>query len=96
MTWHERIRAARERGDLFTPEDYRAASDWPTCACGEQDPRVPRFPCPPCPEDRELYELGCEFKDAVGADDVDKAKRLLARIEARAAEVVAGVEAEEK
>lgn len=32
--WRERIAAARERG-AFTPEDYEAIQDYPTCMVGE-------------------------------------------------------------
>lgn len=86
MNWHKRIAAARKRG-RFTGDDEQLAGDWVTCACGEQDQRIPRHQVS-CPKDAYLGRLGCSFSDAVKMNDYDGADRLLAAIERRAAEVL--------
>jgi hypothetical protein len=57
--WHERIQEAEERGG-FTGGDYDLANSWTTCACGEQDPRIPRYGCAALPEETEemMMEAG--------------------------------------
>jgi hypothetical protein len=88
-TWIDRIAAAEQRG-RFKQEDIDAAADWVTCGCGEQDPRIPRNahgePC-----DFALAFLGRKFFDMVDAQAVSEARALLGEIEARAAELLAGV-----
>lgn len=89
MNWHERIKAARERG-AFTEGDCKLAREWPTCACGEQDPRIPRNKSG-SPKDDELSDLGNDFTSAIYWSDFPRARRILAQIERRAAEVLAEV-----
>ena len=102
MNWFERIAAAQERG-YFTALDKDLANDWVTCACGEQDPQIPRYkvhtlaPRPgrisTCsrraePVDQPLFELGLAFAEHVEANDFTMASEVLAAIEQRAAEVL--------
>jgi len=89
MNWHKRIDAAEKRG-RFTEDDKHRADNWVTCACGEQDKRIPRFMGEPT--DEGLQHLGYQFSGAIGATDFGKARTTLARIERRAAKVLAGLE----
>jgi hypothetical protein len=87
MTWRKRIAAARQRGG-FTREDKDLAFNWVTCACGEQDPLIPRiYGCKPL--DDQLDRLGYLFYDSVALSRFDRAEELLAQIEQRAAQLVA-------
>lgn len=91
MNWHQRIAAARERG-TFLARDTKLAGDWATCACGEQDPRIPRYAAlddSPAPLDDELENLGLDFLTAVEENSFDEAESVLARIEHRATEILA-------
>lgn len=89
MNWHQRIAEARERGH-FTGDDLAAARSWVTCACGEQDQRIPRHYYG-WPLDAELDNVGCRFSNAVDDGDFDEAASLLDAIDRRAAEVLAEV-----
>jgi hypothetical protein len=70
-----------------------AAFSWVTCACGQQDERIPRIETPDeesdfalpmgAPKDKVLRELGNFFYDAVRDSHWSEAKRLLAQIETR-------------
>lgn len=94
MTWWKRIAEARARGSRNN-KDIKLAGNWVTCACGEQDVRIPRgigcgcSCCKNMPEDTVLQELGGRFAVAVYANDFDEATRLLAAIEGRAAVILA-------
>lgn len=93
MTWHERIDAAEKRG-WFDSHDRFASGCWVTCACGEQDPRIPRTVNKISgerskPLDKQLANLGYKFDDKVQADDFRAARLTLAAIEKRAAEILA-------
>lgn len=99
LPWHERIALARIRGE-FTDEDVHLASDWTTCACGEQDERIPRawvlrggFP-EMAPADQLLRDLGGLFYEAVDFDRFDDAEDLLRRIEIRSSEILIAVSTE--
>jgi hypothetical protein len=85
--WRKRIPAARARG-RFTAADNVAAGEWPDCACGQQDARIPRNERG-MPLDETLCRLGVKFCVAVGKNDFDKSASLLAQIEGRAAEIIA-------
>jgi hypothetical protein len=94
--WTRVIAQARERKKkglpAFTEAQKGLAGSWVTCACGKQDPRIPRIG-PGKPFDSILSMLGGEFDAAVAlGDDPDMAAQLLHRIEQRAAEVLAEVE----
>ena len=86
LYWHQAILAARQNGkfDLF---DRFRASQWTTCACSQQDPRIPRK-AGNRPEDQILASLGVAFQIAVNDNDPDKAESTLAAIEKRAAEIL--------
>lgn len=68
---------------------WARASCWVTCACGKQDPRIPRGSIG-APIDEGLRKLGEAFPIAVGARDVPLARNILIQIEKRAAELLAG------
>lgn len=75
---------ARLGGDLFTDAQRNAAMNWPDCACGVQDKRIPRSYLGD-PEDDILAALGGEFSDAVLGNNPSKAASLLKKIEKRSA-----------
>lgn len=89
-------------GDADTLEALHTLSaDWVTCACGKQDPRIPRHEAG-APKDALLSTLGVEFCGAIGAlrmnryrerhhEFVNKAINCLQRIERRAKEVLAAI-----
>ena len=94
------IRMARGEAP-FTMSEVRAAGNWPTCACGTADPRIPRDGGE-CPQDDELTGLGIAFLDEVrGANQdfydgaielaqehVNEAKGIMAHIVERAEIVI--------
>lgn len=90
MNWHERIERAREAG-WFSNDDWRLARNYVTCACGEQDPRIPRNELTGQPIDDELAILGMDFYDNVTDGEIDRAGEVLAKIEIRAAEILEGM-----
>lgn len=89
--WSDRIAEARQRGK-FTADDVVLARSWVTCACGEQDQRIPRLKdtggVTDEPVDDRLSVLGTYFFNYVTDNDIDRADKTLALIEARAAEVL--------
>ncbi len=92
--WERRIAEAKRRG-RFTEEDRALAAKWVTCACGEQDSRIPRRPDsdsplggPYEPKDARLRALGNEFYLAVDIDDFRTAGAVLEKIELRAFQVL--------
>ena len=94
-TWWKRIEKAEARG-CFTEYDIEAARDWVTCACGEQDPRIPRWPGYEVPKDPYLKRFGELFYEAVQRGTPDEARGILAKIERRATEVLAALPPEAK
>jgi hypothetical protein len=99
MTWWDRIKTAEKRfidkdaGYVFTDEDRLAAGDWVTCACGEQNARIPREPgSKGRPADDDLAYLGMDFYSAVTRQDPFGARAVLVKIEHRAAEILAELE----
>jgi hypothetical protein len=87
MTWYERIEAAEQRGG-FTKEDWDLAGGWATCACGEQDEWIPRN-AEGKPKDDELRKHGLAFLECVSDNYFVGAREAMARIEQRAAIVLA-------
>jgi hypothetical protein len=65
----------------------RNAGYWPECACGKQDPRIPRN-SNGSPKDAELFILGLSFSTAVNVGDYRRAEYLLTQIEKRAQEIL--------
>lgn len=90
MNWIERINRAEEANSGFTFADRVDATDWVTCACGEQDPRIPREESG-APEDEQLLDLGVGFAEAVQDDDWALAREILFEIEERVAVILASV-----
>jgi hypothetical protein len=64
------------------------ASSWKTCAVGNQDARLLRTGRG-VPHDYELFLLGARFSTEVCRHDFEKAQETLARIEARAGQLLA-------
>ena len=96
LTWKTRIDRARARYKRpgrkvgFTSRDFIDAGGWETCACGRLDPRIlPRLDR--APRDDQLWRLGCASHDSVRGDYFDLADIQLAKIDARAAVVLAQV-----
>ena len=96
--WGQRIIAAEERGN-FTLEDSYDSGDWTTCACGTQDPRIPRG-VRGTPLDEVLLDGGLVFSKLIDVyedgsnwefDFVEAAKTLIT-IEKRAAEIIVELE----
>lgn len=103
--WNLRIAVAKEMKDRtgtgFTSDDEGKAQMWYDCACGNQDPRIPRYtaeeiekldkthPVNNCsigaPKDRILARLGLQFADQVSEDNVNGASDTLDKIERRSA-----------
>lgn len=80
LNWHLRIERARKNG--FSAQDEEDSAQWPDCACGEQDSRIPRNP-DGSPEDLELLDLGINFVQAVQNGWVNSALEILELIEDR-------------
>lgn len=105
--WDLRISVAEEIAKrfpdepAFTREDIGKAYDWVDCACGKQDPRIPRYSQEEwlrlekthpnnnkytnAPKDRVLFNLGMQFAEAVENDEVSVARIILDKIERRSA-----------
>ncbi len=90
--WGERIIAAEDAGRTVpTQEELRDSAEWMTCACGMQDPRIPRDK-EGRPNDTELRELGGQFYGCwFEPTEFVKAAQTLIAIEKRAGEVLAEV-----
>lgn len=86
VSWRTRIALAKQRG-FFNKADYRDASSWPDCACGEQNPFIPRK-ADGEPLDPELRELGVAFALAVKDNDFKGARTALEAVEVRAQVVI--------
>lgn len=84
ITWWHRIGDAI-LNDGFTDVDKHMAASWVTCACGEQDARIPRDEVDGEPLDADLAELGYRFYMCVEDDRYAEAFATLAAIEQRAA-----------
>jgi len=91
--WGKRIIKAEERG-YFYVIDTREAQKWQTCACGKQDPRIPRRDSKyegrvGAPVDAELLDLGLDFFGAVDSQLFMQSAEVLVEIEKRASEILA-------
>ena len=90
------IKRKAEGKEPFTQEHRDRAGKWADCACGRQDPRIPRYPSgwpigANCPIDDMLRHLGGNFSFFVKSDLPEEALETLLKIEKRAAEVLAEV-----
>jgi hypothetical protein len=63
------------------------AAKWPTCACGEQDSRIPRSR-DGSPKDTILEQLGQKFNQAIWQRNTRFAEITLEQIESRVAELL--------
>lgn len=92
MNWAERIQAAKANGD-FAIGDQSLAHHWDTCACSEQDSRIPQDPLfrNRKPDDQELSDYGFDFYTAIAHNAPYMAGELLDKIETRAAQILAGL-----
>ncbi len=90
--WWDVIDEAEARGSFTEDEKVRSGA-WVTCACGKQDPRIPRRTTwmgrEGMPVDKELGGLGCRFCDNVHDDHFKAARNTLIAIEQRAAHLLA-------
>ena len=97
--WFNVIRRAITRWNKglrpFTERHKRIAFNFTTCACGKQDPRILRRMSNGVmvPIDARLYALGCTFYGDVGGEHPHHAMKTLLKIEKRAGEIIAEVEA---
>lgn len=86
VRWRERVAEARARR-WFTNAEINRASDWHTCAVGEQrrlTPLVVRIAATSgSPMDAQLFDFGGQFATAVYEQDFDRADYLLDMIEDR-------------
>ena len=89
--WGKKIIAAEKRGHA-TDLELRMSRSWTTCACGKQDPRIPRM-CSSfaAPEDMELFHLGSRFPDLLLHRCWWSAAETLIAIERRACEIISEV-----
>lgn len=100
--WGKRILRAHAFGS-FALEDYDRANAWITCACGELDPRIPRYgggefksdslfhAMTGEPKDWKLAKLGTAFAYTVNPQkylQTRKAARILVAIEKRSKQVL--------
>ena len=89
-------KAAGKPGPYFIQRQMDKANDWVTCACGKQDPRIPRkswlrsF----APEDDRLRVLGLLFAEYLDIDNPEGALKCLEKIERRSAKILAGIKNE--
>ena len=90
--WDEINRAERDRG--FDDMDRHRAGTWTTCACGAQDPRIPRQG-DGAPEDGVLIDLGMDFHRAVRDNKFNDARIALGMIEMRSSKLIYLMEWEE-
>jgi hypothetical protein len=85
--WGRKIIAAEKIG-YFPQLDVNEAAQWTTCACGRQDPRIPRVIDVAGelagPKDKKLATAGMDFYIAVREHDFWEAAYVLNTIESRA------------
>ena len=81
LSWATRIERAEKRG-RFTETDRKYAIDWSSCAIGERHDWVTNFK--PSQQDftRHESDLGIAFEIAIHRQDIAKAKRIHAEIQA--------------
>lgn len=87
--WHEFLANAVKNGvdDKAAIEAYHRASQWVTCAVGNQCDRIPRDD-KGGPIDDQLYALGIWFFDHITLRDWREAQKELQRIEKRAGQLL--------
>lgn len=89
--WGTIIIEAEKTGNDFTVAQGHEAGNWCTCACGKVTCDIPRRASPQFegkgetwPLDKQLYELGMDFYDAVCRGNFEASARTLVSIEKRA------------
>lgn len=82
-----------DRSLAFTREERELSSDWVTCACGRQDPRIKRMGngavSPNAPVNPEMRTLGLDFSAAVWDGEVELAAEILGKIETMSDKLIA-------
>jgi len=82
---------------VFTAAEKAAAGEWPDCACGVQDPLIPRVKTdtgewtPGTPKDAVLRDFGIRFYNAVEDGRPFDARALLYAIQQRSGEILEGI-----
>lgn len=74
----------------FLRRDIKKSQSWVTCACGKQDPRIPREPRNEywdgyAPKDKKLYSAGVMFFESLEKQNPAAALKVLGLIERRSA-----------
>lgn len=89
--WGQAIIDVEKFGSTFSISKLREAGNWCTCACGRITCDIPRRFSPAFegegetwPLDKDLYDLGMEFYDAVCRNAFEEAAITLVHIEKRA------------
>jgi S-ribosylhomocysteine lyase LuxS involved in autoinducer biosynthesis len=85
--WNKFLENPPEKGSLEHLEACDLAEAWVTCACGNLCDIIPRSPLG-CPIDDYLELLGIAFNNNIQDAEYDVAKKILARIENRSAEII--------
>jgi hypothetical protein len=88
--WPKAIKVAEKSGE-FTLRDYKRASSWVTCACGEQERVLMLVGRDMGPWDKTLDGLGMAFFDAVNKNDPKRARYILKNIQQRSRVLLAQV-----
>jgi len=97
--WNIVIKRARRRladGKApFSATAVKRASNWPTCACGTADARIPRSEVSARPRDERLVVLGLDFMGAIRdanhhleEEEINKAAIIMGEIDKRAEIVI--------
>lgn len=97
--WFAQLIKVIETGDDLPADVAKKATRWQDCACGTQDPRIPRYTGKEAdsnrdawegmPKDMKLAELGLVFNREVGDRNYPMALVTLLRIEERSGEILA-------
>ena len=84
--WGRRITLA-DKGKGFSKNDVERSGSWTTCACGKQDPNLPRWENGE-PQDALLAQIGVHFDLHVMGHNPLGAATTLVQIEQRVREIL--------
>jgi hypothetical protein len=87
IDWNERL-TQKSITEEEWEEWYEDASNWVTCACGNQCDTIPRDIFTGEPKDDYLCDLGALFAGAIASKNITSARKTLAKIEKRSAELI--------